>query len=51
MPFVKGAVLLALGWSVARAKPKLSTTCAMFFVVGVYCTAIVVNLMVLSQVS
>jgi hypothetical protein len=49
MPYVKGAILLGLGWSAARARPKLTTTCAIWFVVGVYTTAIVVNLTVLAQ--
>jgi hypothetical protein len=51
MPYAKGAILLALGWSVARARPKVSTTCAIWFVVGVYTTAIVVNFTVLAQAS
>jgi hypothetical protein len=45
MPYCKAAVLLGLGWSSMRSKPKLGTTCAMFFVVGVYTTAIAVNLL------
>ena len=49
MPYVKGAILVGLGWSVARSRPKLATTCAIWFVVGVYTTAIVVNLTVLAQ--
>jgi hypothetical protein len=47
MPWAKGGLLLALGSVVLRSKPKISSTCAMWFVVGVYCTALSVNAMVL----
>jgi hypothetical protein len=47
MPWMKGAVLLALGWAVLRSAPKLSTTCAMWCVVGVYALATWMNLAVL----
>ena len=51
MPYVKGAVLLGLGWSVLRSKPKLGTTCALWFIVGIYTAAVCVNAMSLSAVS
>jgi len=50
MPWVKSALLLALGWRALRAAPRLGTTCAMWFVVGLYTMTIVINCLALASV-
>ena len=42
--FAKAGLLLALGIRVLDGRPRLASTCAMWFVVGVYAMAICVNL-------
>jgi Domain of unknown function (DUF5658) len=51
MPFAKSAILIGLTWSAVRSVPKVATTCAMWFVVGLYTTVIGVNLLAISQLS
>jgi hypothetical protein len=48
---LKAAILIALGWSVWRGKPKIASTCAIWLVNGVYVTVVLVNLLVLTEVS
>jgi hypothetical protein len=43
MPWVKSAILAALAWRVLRSVPSLGTTCAMWFVVGLYAMTIFIN--------
>jgi len=43
MPWVKSAILAALAWRALRSVPTFGTTCAMWFVVGVYTMTITVN--------
>ncbi len=43
LPWAKLAVLVFLGVKTLRAEPKLATTSALWFVVGVYAMAIVSN--------
>ena len=45
--FVKAGLLLALGIRALDGRPRLASTCAMWFVVGVYAMAICVNLVAL----
>lgn len=47
----KGILLLLLGIRVLRAEPRVGTTSALWFVVGVYATVITVNLMALRSLG
>lgn len=49
--WAKGALLLVLGWRVAKSPPRVGTTCALWFVCGVYAMAVLFNLMVLRAVG
>ena len=40
----KAGLLLALGVRILNAKPRLSSTCALWFVTGVYAAVVAVNL-------
>jgi hypothetical protein len=51
MPFVKTLLLLGIAWSAVRAAPRVSTTVAMWFVVGLYTTVIGVNLLALQSLT
>lgn len=42
--WIKAALLLALGLRVLRGRPRLATTCMLWFVVGVYTTVVTLNL-------
>jgi hypothetical protein len=46
--WVKGALLLALGLAVLRRTPRLSSTCLLWLVNGVYLTVVVVNAMIVA---
>ena len=47
MIYVKAVLLLGLGVRFARRRPTLGSTCVAWFVVGIYCMVVYVNLMVL----
>jgi Domain of unknown function (DUF5658) len=51
MPLAKSAILFGLMWSAVRSAPKVATTCAMWFVVGLYTTVIGVNLLAIAQLG
>jgi hypothetical protein len=51
MPFVKSAILIGLTWSAVRSVPRVATTCAMWFVVGLYTTVIAVNVIAINQLT
>jgi len=47
---VKLAILIGLCLAMYRARPKLSTTCAMYAVAGFYTCAVTVNLLALASI-
>ena len=45
--YVKALLLLALAWRVVKAPPRVGTSCALWFVVGVYAAVITINTLAL----
>jgi len=44
IPWAKSIILLLLGIRVLTSRPRLATTCALWFVVGIYATVVALNL-------
>jgi hypothetical protein len=44
IPWAKSIILLLLGVRVLTSRPRLATTCALWFVVGIYATVVALNL-------
>lgn len=51
MIYVKAALLIGLGYRFVRRPPTLGSTCVVWCVVGIYCTVVYVNLLVLRTVG
>lgn len=49
--WAKATLLLILGWRVTQSPPRIGTTCALWFVVGVYAMAVTFNVMVLQAIG
>lgn len=49
--YVKGLLLLALAWRVVKAPPRVGTSCALWFVVGVYTAVVTVNTLALRSLG
>lgn len=49
--WVKAAILLALGIRILRGRPRLATTCAVWFVAGLYATIVAVNFIALASLT
>jgi hypothetical protein len=49
--YVKGGLLLALAWRVVKAPPRVGTSCALWFVVGVYAAVITINTLALRALN
>ena len=48
---VKAALLLGLAWRVVKAPPRLGTSCALWFVVGIYAAVVTVNTLALRSLG
>jgi hypothetical protein len=49
--YVKGFLLLALAWRVVKAPPRVGTSCALWFVVGVYAAVVTINTLALRSLG
>jgi len=49
--WAKAILLLVLGWRVAKSPPRVGTTCALWFVAGVYTMAVLFNVLVLRAIG